>query len=312
MGAVNPRPDAPLEGAGLASVIMNCYNSAEFLREALESVLAQTYESWEIIFWDNQSSDGSAEIFRAYPDPRFRYFRAPRHTKLGEARQLAVENANGEWLAFLDCDDTWTPDRLKRHMSVAIGDSDELGLIYSRAEIRFENSDEPRTFGLRRPPRSGVLLPDPRRYPRLPEGRILGDLAKDNFIPLVSATVRRRPFLAAGGFSGRYNQAEDYEMFFRVARVARARAVDEPLGVYRIHSSNLSHKQKALAVAETISLIEELPPGESRAEGLRIAQTDRAMYLILSGTWRGGMAVLFSKGSVRNLLARVVNRLRPA
>ena len=61
----------------LVSVIMNCYNGEEYLSHAINSVLNQTYKNWEIIFWDNQSTDKSAEIFKAYNDKRLKYYSAP-------------------------------------------------------------------------------------------------------------------------------------------------------------------------------------------------------------------------------------------
>ena len=100
----------------LVSIIMNCYNSSLYLKEALDSVLNQTYNNWEIIFWDNQSSDKSAIIFKEYVDSRFKYFYAPTHTNLGEARKLAVQNSKGSWIAFLDCDDYWLLTKLAQHI----------------------------------------------------------------------------------------------------------------------------------------------------------------------------------------------------
>nr|MCH9813328.1 glycosyltransferase [Campylobacterota bacterium] len=73
----------------LVSVVINCYNSDTYLKEAIESVFNQTYQNWEIIFWDNQSTDRSAEIIKSYNDNRIKYFYAPVHTPLGEARNLA-------------------------------------------------------------------------------------------------------------------------------------------------------------------------------------------------------------------------------
>ena len=58
----------------LVSIIINCFNGEKYIRKALDSVLTQTYENWEIIFWDNQSKDKSAEIFKSYDDKRFKYF----------------------------------------------------------------------------------------------------------------------------------------------------------------------------------------------------------------------------------------------
>ena len=100
----------------LVSVIMNCYNGEKYLREAIDSVLAQTYTNWEIVFWDNQSTDRSAEIVRSYADPRLKYYYAPTHTWLYEARNYAVAKANGELLAFLDVDDWWLPNKLERQV----------------------------------------------------------------------------------------------------------------------------------------------------------------------------------------------------
>ena len=78
----------------LISVLMNCYNAEKYLQEAIESILAQTYTNWEIIFWDNQSTDRSAQIVLSYTDKRIKYFYAPKHEILGDARREAINNAN--------------------------------------------------------------------------------------------------------------------------------------------------------------------------------------------------------------------------
>lgn len=90
---------------------MNCYNSERFLKEALDSIYAQTYANWEIIFWDNASTDNSADIAQQY-DERVKYFHVTKTAKLGEARNLALKKTRGKYLAFLDCDDLWLPNKL--------------------------------------------------------------------------------------------------------------------------------------------------------------------------------------------------------
>ena len=76
----------------LVSVIINCFNGEKYLREALDSVIIQTYKNWEIIFWDNQSTDKSAEIFKSYKDNRLKYYRASSHADiLYEARNYALK-----------------------------------------------------------------------------------------------------------------------------------------------------------------------------------------------------------------------------
>ena len=97
----------------LVSILMNCFNGEKYLHQALESVLNQTYSNWELIFWDNQSSDNSAEIFNKYKDKRMTYYLADEFTDLGGARSEACKYIKGDYLAILDCDDIWFPKKLE-------------------------------------------------------------------------------------------------------------------------------------------------------------------------------------------------------
>ena len=102
----------------LVSILMNCYNGQEYLREALNSIINQQYKNWELIFWDNQSKDNSIKIFSDYKDKRFKLFRAEKHTVLYEARNLAIKKTSGELIAFLDTDDIWLPDKLTKQVAL--------------------------------------------------------------------------------------------------------------------------------------------------------------------------------------------------
>ena len=88
----------------LVSIVMNCYNSDEFLKDAIDSIYCQSYQNWEIIFWDNASNDYSGHIAKLH-DAKLTYFSSKKNTVLGAARILAVNEANGEYLTFLNCDD---------------------------------------------------------------------------------------------------------------------------------------------------------------------------------------------------------------
>ena len=99
------------------SVIMNCYNCSKYLKEAIDSVYAQTYQDWEIVFWDNASSDNSAEIAKRYNN-KLKYFHAEITIPLGQARNRAIEKAKGKYIAFLDCDDVWLPEKLEKQVKV--------------------------------------------------------------------------------------------------------------------------------------------------------------------------------------------------
>ena len=117
----------------LVSIIMNCYNGETFLRESIESILSQTYENWELIFWDNRSKDNSVKIFSDYKDKRFKYYYAPKHTFLYEARNEAIKKASGEYLAFLDTDDYWQKDKLK--FQLPLFQNPEVNVVYGNYYI---------------------------------------------------------------------------------------------------------------------------------------------------------------------------------
>ena len=93
------------------SVIMNCYNGDKYLREAIDSVYAQSYEDWEIIIFDNGSIDNTAKIANSY-DSKLKYHYYEKKVTLAEARQMAFDYSKGEWLAILDQDDLWYPEKL--------------------------------------------------------------------------------------------------------------------------------------------------------------------------------------------------------
>ena len=128
----------------LVSVIMNCYNGEEYLREAIDSIYAQTYQNWEIIFWDNASTDNSASIAKSY-DERVRYHLASETTSLGEARDFALNRVGGEYIAFLDTDDCYLPDKLELQIKQMLSNSD-YQMSYTGGFIIDENSKITKQF----------------------------------------------------------------------------------------------------------------------------------------------------------------------
>ena len=82
----------------IISIIMNCYNGELYLKQALKSILNQTYQNWELIFWDNMSTDASAKIFKSVKDKRFKYFLSKKHDLLYAARNKAISKSKGKFL----------------------------------------------------------------------------------------------------------------------------------------------------------------------------------------------------------------------
>ena len=111
----------------LVSIIMNCLNCSRYLKEAMDSVYAQTYQNWEIIFWDNASTDKSGEIARSYGE-KVRYFSEIETITLFAARNNALRQARGEFIAFLDCDDVWLPEKLEKQ--IPLFQDPEVGIVF--------------------------------------------------------------------------------------------------------------------------------------------------------------------------------------
>lgn len=203
---------------------MNCYNSAAYLRDAIESVVAQTSSDWEIVFWDNQSADDSAEIFRGYTDRRFRYFLAPEHTTLGEARNQALEQVRGEFIAFLDCDDLWMPEKLATLLPLFLN-NDRVGLVYSDA-IWFNNAGrQRRSLGKK----------------HLIRQHCFGQLLTHYRLSLSAVIIRRRALdELTEWFDPRFSMIEEADLFRRIGYSWELDYVEAPLAKWRSNDRSVS------------------------------------------------------------------------
>jgi len=209
----------------LVSIIMNCYNSDTYLVEAIDSVFAQTYQNWEIIFWDNQSTDNSAKIVKSYSDDRIKYFYAPEHTPLGVARNLAIEKVSGEWVAILDCDDIWHKDKLESAFTLlnSYEDRDNVTLLYSKTEYI---DDKGKTFGLFEEHYSGDI------HDLL--------LKRGDFVFISSAIFKTQTLKEVGKIDVSLHYAEDYDVLLKVTKNHKALCVDKFHTYYRVHGSSLT------------------------------------------------------------------------
>ena len=104
--------------SGLVSIIMPSYNTAIFIAESIQSVLAQSYKDWELIIVDDCSTDNTDQIVKPFlVDDRIKYLKNDRNSGAAVSRNRALREAKGKWIAFLDSDDLWMPDKLKKQIS---------------------------------------------------------------------------------------------------------------------------------------------------------------------------------------------------
>jgi glycosyltransferase involved in cell wall biosynthesis len=224
----------------LVSVIMNCFNGEQYLQEAIDSVLCQTYSNWELIFWDNQSTDSSAEVLKGYSDKRVQYFRAPKHTKLYEARNMAIAESSGQLIAFLDVDDLWLPRKLEQQ--VPLFNEEKVGFVYGNQ--LFLNAN-----------RKTIRL----RYRKdLPSGNILVNHFENYVVGLVTLIIRKE-YLAeeSAPFDARLHMIGDFDLVVRLSESHEARSIQNPVAVTRWHRNNETIKNNQLNLDELILWLTE-------------------------------------------------------
>ena len=216
----------------IVSVIMNCYNSDMFLREAIDSVINQTYKNWEIIFWDNQSTDNSAKIVMSYNDNRIKYFYAPIFTTLYEARNYAIERSKGEYIAFLDCDDKWHNDKLERQLA-ALMDSG-YNLCYSNFFNLYGNNLKKAINSIQ------------------PSGDIFKYQVSNYSIGILTVMLRRSAWdKMEDKFDKNLSYPGDLDFFIRFLYKNKAIYIDECLCVYRADNpSSISNTRKLKNIKE--------------------------------------------------------------
>ncbi|MDP2573130.1 glycosyltransferase [Vibrio penaeicida] len=212
----------------LVSIIINCYNSDTYLKETIDSVISQTYENWEIIFWDNQSKDTSSEIINSYNDSRIKYFYSDTHTSLGCARNNALTKISGELCKFLDADDVIYPTHLEK--VVPLFKTESIGLVYTNSDIFYQDG--------------GVKIPNDR-YVR--ESGDVFDYWLNTYEVLLPTVTIRTSLLEQldEWFDERFSMVEEYDLFLRLSKICETSYLYECLGFWRRHASSLTFSKRS-------------------------------------------------------------------
>ena len=253
------------------SIIMNCLNGEQYLKQAMDSVFKQTYDDWEVIFFDNASTDNSAAIAKSYGE-RVRYFKSQTTYPLGKARNLAINETKGEFIAFLDCDDIWLPQKLEKQVALLKKDS-EVALVFSDMMIFDGSKDIYQYLGGHKAQR----------------GNIFRELLVNYFIGIVSVVIRKSAVHDIGWFDERFENIEDMDLFLRIAYLFKLDYVDEPLVKWRLHEKSQTFKKYGLFADEWDLLLEKLIglyPGfkENYAKEIR-GYASKTTQLRVLGEW---------------------------
>jgi glycosyltransferase involved in cell wall biosynthesis len=226
--------------ARAVSVIVPLYNGARYLREALESILAQEYAPLEVIVVDDGSADGGAEIAAEFASVRCL---RRGHAGLSAARNAGIEAARGEWVAFLDSDDLWAPGKLTVQAK-ALEEGSELEAVFGHIRQFYTPEDS----AVRRS----------QRFSR----EVLPGIHPDTM--LISAAALRR----VGGFNPDVEMGEFLDWFARAREVGLKHAVlPDVLAFRRIHAANMSVLRRKEAAPQYAKLLKAALDRRRRKRG---------------------------------------------
>ena len=213
------------------SIIVNCLNGEQFLRRSLDSIFNQTYEDWEVVFFDNNSNDSSAEIAKSY-GKKIKYFKSDETFTLGKARDTAIDLTDGKFIAYLDVDDLWQNQKLEIQRSLFI---DDIDFVYTNTLITDDDNNSFSLFNYSKPAR----------------GQIFGDLLKNDFIPTSSIAIRKD---SISKLQQRYDHNLtlecDRDFILRLSRIGICNYTEESMTQRFIHENNTIFLEKEASFNE--------------------------------------------------------------
>ncbi|MEW6003088.1 MAG: glycosyltransferase family 2 protein [Nitrospirota bacterium] len=236
----------------LVSAIVPVFNCERYICEAIDSIFLQTYKNIEIIVVDDGSTDQTKEVVLDRYKRKIRFLEQP-NSGPSRARNLGILNSKGEYIAFLDADDIWEPDKIRKqiqHMS--------SNPQYAMSYTKFQSFSEKTSLKL-----------DSEINIDCPEGWIFDELLFKNFITLSSVIVRADCLKKVGLFNESLLTGEDVELFLRVAYCFQIGFINEILVRKRKHDNNLSYQKRStsgniLGLENLYKYFPELAPGSNR------------------------------------------------
>jgi hypothetical protein len=216
------------------SVIIPTYNTAHLISDAIDSVLAQTYRDLEIIVVDDGSTDNTAEVLADYQD-RISYIYQENQER-SAARNNGIGRAQGEYVAFLDADDYWAPDKLTKQIAL-LAQRPDLGLVYSQAQTFYGDRKWPRILGT--------------DFSKIEELNVFEGLLLGKSIPTLTVVVRTECLQTVGLFDERIIIGEDWDLWLRITLKYAVGYIPQILAYYRLMGTYLPAQMARHKAQET-------------------------------------------------------------
>jgi len=219
-----------VENNPTVSVIIPTYNRAHLVGRAIKSVLNQTYQDFELIIVDDGSTDNTEKVIKRFDDKRIRYIKHEKNKGGAAARNTGIKAARGEYIAFLDSDDEWLPEKLKRQMEVFKNASSEVGVVYT-----------------------GFIYVDKlgggtsKQHIPKKRGWIYEDILVENCIGTTSTVlIERKYFKETGLFDENLPSCQDWDMWIRLAKQCKFDFIPEILVRYFEHRNRITSNCKSV------------------------------------------------------------------
>ena len=221
-------------GKDLISVIMPAYNAEAFIRQAIESVIKQTYLNWELIVVDDGSTDSTAEIVKGFArnNKKVKYLYQPNGGQ-GKARNLAISNSKGGYIAFLDADDMWTKDKLAIQSHILSKEKD-VDLVFSQGYNVID----------------GAISEFDVQIKTVWDIASLPEFLKQNQIPILSVLAKRSALLKARNFTedAGIQNAEDYHLWLKMLLTgSKFKSIQNRLFYYRVHPAQATYQENNIS-----------------------------------------------------------------
>ena len=207
----------------MVSIIVPTYNRENVIERALRSILCQTYSAYEVIVVDDGSTDGTETVVTGLQDDRIRYIALQENQGVAHARNVGIQQAKYDYIAFLDSDDEWLPNKLELQMKKMLSSSKRTGMVYCRMG------------GLLRDGSGRFVCPDEDYVKEILGGDIFNPLLLQNVIGTPAMLVRRECLQQTGGFKETLHCLEDWELILRIAKRWKIGFVDKIL--VEVHKS---------------------------------------------------------------------------
>jgi glycosyltransferase involved in cell wall biosynthesis len=245
------------------SVIIPAYNRADYLAEAIQSVLDQTFPDFELIIVDDGSTDNTKEVVEGFVDTRVRYL-FQENGGVSSARNSGIKAANGEYIAFLDSDDIWLPENLALKVNL-LDSRPDIGLVCSDAYF-FDNITGT-VLGRRW---HDQTLHDWINLNKIVVQPLKELLCKGCFIMPQATMVRSQVFTTVGYFDESLPTSEDWDLFVRIFQRFPLEIIDTPLLKIRRHSTSLSENQEKVYQGAVAAVNKAIDSGSFSGEELKL------------------------------------------